>query len=353
MHHPIRWLVLIIASGTLVLFQACAAPASQRLASETPTTSAQADFPGEQTSFAQDRESILAMAGDYRVTFDFRETVSLAPDYEPTPPKLSGGYEVVRVIEDRGDFISLQHILVIDANEPFPVKHWRQDWQFEPDQVLVFTGGNAWAWRDVPEEERRGKWSQTVYQVDDTPRYGALAAWSYENGLAEWGPPREWRPLPRRDMITRDDYHAIDAVNRHVITPSGWVHEQDNTKLVLRGTPAPLVREIGVNIYIRTSDFPVHVATDYWTATEDYWAAIRDEWSKIESEARSFGLTIQGETEALYTPLLELAGKVAAGEHQTSDAAAEGRKILRQFVTFEPGPLETRIAQTPAIGSDS
>lgn len=340
-----------LAAGALaaLLLQGCAAYASERPDTSARPLETQASAPIDAATFAQDRAAILAMAGDYKVTFDFRETVSLSPGYEQKSPELSGAYEVVRVIEDRADFISLQHILVIDAERPFPVKHWRQDWQYEPERVLVFTGGNTWTWRDVSQADRRGKWSQIVYQVDDTPRYGAVAAWTHEAGLAEWTPPREWRPLPRRDMTTRDDYHAIDAVNRHVITPDGWVHEQDNTKLVLGNTPAPLVREIGVNIYLRTSDFPVRAATDYWAATEDFWAGIRAEWALIEGEARSFGLTIQGETEALYNPLLELADKMAAGEGDATGLTQEGRAMLRQFVTFEPEPLEARIAATPAV----
>ena len=81
------------------------------------------------TAPEKDRQSILAMAGNYKVRFDMRETVSLQPGYEPLGPKLSGGYEAVRVVEDRGDFISLQHILVVeDDGKPAIVKHWRQDW---------------------------------------------------------------------------------------------------------------------------------------------------------------------------------------------------------------------------------
>ena len=111
-------------------------------------------------AFEQDRESILAMTGDYKVTFDFTETVSFLEGYELKAPKLSGGHESVRVVEDRGDFISLQHLLVVGPDDsPFVVKHWRQDWKYEPARVLVFIGGNAWEWRDVPASERAGAWS--------------------------------------------------------------------------------------------------------------------------------------------------------------------------------------------------
>ncbi len=94
------------------------------------------------------------MAGDFNVTFDFRETVSLTPGYELKKPKLSGAEEIVRVVEDRGDFISLQQILVMKmGDETIVTKHWRQDWQYQPASVLVFIGGNAW------ETQRRSRLS--------------------------------------------------------------------------------------------------------------------------------------------------------------------------------------------------
>lgn len=302
--------------------------------------------------FEQDRESILAMTGDYKVTFDFTETVPFLNGYELKDPKLSGGHESVRVIEDRGDFISLQHTLVVGPDAaPIVVKHWRQDWQYQPERVLVFIGGNAWQWRDVPATERSGSWSQTVYQVDDAPRYGAVARWTYADGLAEWTPPHEWRPLPRRDMTTRDDYHAVDAVNRHVITPWGWVHEQDNSKLILSDDPVALVREVGVNTYRKFDGYPVSTAEDYWSATGDFWAGVRAEWSRIESENEHFAITIQGETEDLYMPLLTLADAVKDGEKALEPALVEARAVINSFVTSEPGHLADRLRPTTTLAS--
>ncbi|MFN7053919.1 DUF6607 family protein [Hyphomonas sp.] len=306
-------------------------------------------------SFERDRQAILAMAGDYRVTFDFIETVAFREGYSLKPQKLSGALEAVRVIEDRGDFISLQHILIIPAGgQRMVLKHWRQDWQYEPERVLEFTGANAWAWRDVPQAERRGTWSQTVYQVEDAPRYSAVAAWDYAFGTPTWAPPHEWRPLPRRDMTTRDDYHAINAVNRHVITPAGWVHEQDNDKLDLAtGAPQLIAREIGVNTYNRLEGADLSLADKYWAATADYWAGVRAEWARIAAEGPRFGLTVQGETEELYNPLLALGDEVAAGRRETALAVAEARGIVRSYVTHELAPLAERVALTPPVGEGS
>jgi hypothetical protein len=306
------------------------------------------DRADEAARFEKDRKAILAMAGDYRVRFDFTETVSFDPAYTIKEPKRSGGYEVVRVIEDRGDFVSLQHILVSGTDEDaFPIKHWRQDWRYEPASVLIFVGGNTWRRRDLSEDERRGKWSQTVYQVEDSPRYGALAAWSHANGVSEWTPPAELRPLPRREATTRNDYEAILAVNRHAITPDGWVHEQDNSKVVLRGeTPKVLAREFGLNSYRTFDAFDETVATKYWDATKEFWTLVRADWDRLEREAPVFGLTVQGEPEPLYGPLLELADAVAAGSKSTDEAVVEAKAVIARFTTTSPAPLQQRL--TPA-----
>lgn len=295
-------------------------------------------------TFEQDRGSILAMTGDYKVTFDFTETVAFAPGYELKEPKLSGGHESVRVVEDSGDFISLQHLLVVGPDEsPYVVKHWRQDWKYEPARVLIFIGGNAWAWRDVPASEQAGSWSQTVYQVDDAPRYGAVGQWSHEDGMSAWTPPAEWRPLPRRDMTTRDDYHAVNAVNRHAITPEGWVHEQDNSKLVLGANQHTLVREIGLNTYRKFDDYPVSAADNYLNDTADFWTGIRAEWTNIATSNESFAIKIKGETSDLYMPLLTLADSIRAGETDTDTALLEARAVISKFVTSDIGELKNRL----------
>lgn len=317
-----------------ILLGACTTVEPQTIASSASETQ----------KFQQDREAILAMAGNYRVTFDFRETVALADGYELKEPKLSGGDEVVRILEDRGDFISIQHILVVGGEQKFPVKHWRQDWVYEPESVLVFVGGNAWEKRSVSPEDRKGKWSQVVYQVDDAPRYGAVAEWNHEDGVSAWTPPAEWRPLPRRDSTTRNDYHAVKAVNRHAITPEGWVHEQDNSKLVLnKGEPFALVREVGVNTYRKFDDFDIAVADDYWAETEAYWASVRAEWMLMEAENDAFAITLVGEPEPLYFELLGLAEAYRQKDKTLEEATAEARSVIANYTDTNIGTLASRL----------
>lgn len=319
----------------LMALTACAAnqapPQSAQSAGSAPVQSA------APVDFEKDRQAILAMTGTYDVTFHFEETVALAEGYELKPEKTSGGKEIVFVVEDTGTTIRLQHILAVgDMEDPIIVKHWRQDWVYEPASILTYAGHEKWAVKPIPADTRDGAWAQKVYQVDDSPRYAAVGRWSHENGVSTWESPVSWRPLPRRDATTRDDYHVIAAVNRHTITPWGWSHEQDNEKLVLDGgAPEALVREIGVNSYVKTDDFPRLATEDYWEETADYWAAVRDKWDRIEAEAALVKVDGKEPDNPLYIPLLELASGIAEGETSTESAIDDVEQIFAARVSTE------------------
>jgi hypothetical protein len=289
------------------------------------------------------------MAGNYKVTFDFTETVSFVQNYEKKSPYQTGALEVVRVIKDKPGFISLQHILVVGEKQNYPIKHWRQDWIFEPEFIMEFVGFNGWKKRKLSENERQGKWAQVVYQVDDSPRYAAFAAWQHENGISQWESPANLRPLPRRDMTKRDDYDAILAVNRHAITPAGWVHEQDNSKLILRnGLPELLVREIGVNTYVQDDTFAFNIAEQYWQKTKNYWQAVRNIWTQLELSNNSFALTLQGEPTELYMPLLEYAGYVGENKMPLQEAIAKAQETIHKFTTTKLTTKQITTASTVA-----
>ena len=96
------------------------------------------------SSFDQDREAILGMCGAFEVTFQFEEMTPVQADYKLKRPYEETAIEWVQLVEDRGDFISLQHILVADEDTGYVVKHWRQDWQFEDDRMMEFCGNNTW-----------------------------------------------------------------------------------------------------------------------------------------------------------------------------------------------------------------
>lgn len=286
------------------------------------------------SAFERDRQSILAQAGQYQVRFDMRETVSFQASYTPLGPKTSGGNEIVRVVYDDGDRISLQHILVMEhEGQSVVVKHWRQDWVWEPQTVLTYAGPDRWTLTPVPEEGRRGAWSQTVWQTDDSPRYGGVGRWSYDNGMAEWTSGPTWRPLARRDATRNPVYDRYLGANRHALTPSGWVHIQDNMKLGTGqgddGELVAYVQEDVVNTYRRFDDYDPAPGDTYWAATKDYWAEVRKAWD--ETIVANGGIALEEEADAgsvTGTALMGLASQINDGLVTTEVAVAQAREII-------------------------
>jgi len=266
----------LFAAACLALsLTACAAPGA--------TAGAPAPVAATQADFERDRQSIYAMAGTFKVTFDMRETAPFVAGYTPLEPKLSGGHEVVRVIEDTGRHIVLQHLLVADDGEGrvFVIKHWRQDWAYEPETVLTYAGDSKWTTSPVSAADRARAWSQTVWQVDDSPRYGGVGRWVYDGGDARWTSDETWRPLARRDAVRHPPYDRYRGTNRHAITPAGWIHEQDNAKLgPVNSVETTYVHETVLNTYRRFDRFDVAKADNYWAKSKDYWARVRAMWDR-------------------------------------------------------------------------
>jgi len=285
-------------------------------------------------TFAESRRAILAMTGTFRVRFDMRETTAWRSDYTPIPAGTLGGHEVVRVIADSGRFISLQHLLVVDnEGTPMVIKHWRQDWTYEPATLLAYAGPNQWRTEAIPPASRRGAWSQTVWQVDDSPRYGGIGRWTIAGGVPRWQSEWTWRPLSRRDAIRHPRYDRYLAINRHSPTPGGgWIHLQDNEKMGLEGGQlVPFVQETVLNTYRPDPAYDYSAAERYWTTTRDYWTAVRAEWTAVERSHRGIHITEEAQVGTVISGrVLEIADEILAGRMQMSVAIAEAQRLIRQ-----------------------
>ncbi len=308
---------LVLATSPALAHPDIAAPAN---ASASP-----------QAAFEADRADILAMVGDFKVRFDMQEATPWRTGYEPLERKISGGHESVRVIEDTGRKIVLQHMLVVDmGGESYVVKHWRQDWEYEPERVLVYSDRNQWTFEDIPQERRAGYWSQTVWQVDDSPRYGSYGRFYNEGGVRRWRSAYTWRPLARRDAVRNPVYDRYYGINRHQTSTDGWIHWQDNTKLGLAGgSLEPVVQEYVLNTYTRFSDYDTKAADDYWAATQGYWAAVRAKWDEVAE--RNGGIAIEEEAQTgtvISGRLLELADELRTGAIGETAAVAEAAGLI-------------------------
>src|SRR5690606_13219502 len=92
-------------------------------------------------------------------------------------------------------------------------------------------------------------------------------------------------PLPRREYTTRNDYNVTVRTNRHEIIEQGWIHDQDNDKVIRKSGEADvlLAQEKGLNIYTKVADSKCKAAQDWWEQNQSNWAKVRAKWDKVFS----------------------------------------------------------------------
>jgi hypothetical protein len=280
-----------------------------------------------QTKFEEDRQAIKAMCGCYEVQFNFSETFQHTKDssYTPSPDKISGGLEWVQLVEDASDKIMMQHLLIVGPEEEqHIIKHWRQDWLYQNQDVFVYEGENHWNYVELPYDEVVGQWTQKVYQVDDSPRYEGSASWVHVDGKHYWESTTP-APLPRREFSIRDDYNITMRTNRHELTGFGWVHDQDNKKILKaeEGNELILAEEKGYNTYTKVDDSKCKAAQDWWSEHNEYWADVREEWQSIFETKKDITMEKSIDDKPLFMHMFEL-----------QDQAYNDKKIEKQIKTF-------------------
>ncbi|KZX58337.1 hypothetical protein A3709_02430 [Halioglobus sp. HI00S01] len=292
----------------------------------------------------RDRRAILSMAGPYRTSFDFIETIGFTHGYAPSNPYQSWGTEYVYVVTDEPDIIQLQHILVMEvkkedgsAMDPIVVKHWRQDWMFEAPTMHTFKGNREWK-KQAVRAERRGHWVQAVYQVDDSPRYMAAGEWQHTANFSSWKSDETWRPLPRREFSVRQDYDVLIGTNHHTITPTGWVQEEQNLKVVLNGRGGAaevLARENGLARYERIAEFNWLPGDDYWERTKPFWAKVRAYWSETFAREDHMVIAKQADGAHMFMTLFQMAEEPGI-DWSASSEQANLEAVMARYVTFPP-----------------
>ncbi len=274
----------------------------------------------------QDAEAIKKMCGCYEVTFNFAETFNYSKDslYKSSKTKIAKGLEWAELVEDGKDKISIQHLLQVgDPSKPHIVKHWRQDWLYENTDFYMFNGDNTWNYISKSKPAVKGQWTQKVYQVDDSPRYEGSATWVHVDGKSYWENITD-APLPRREYTKRSDYNVTVRGNRHEITNYGWVHDQDNTK-VIRETGKEdviLAKEKGYNTYVKVDDSRCRAAAEWWNKNLEKWALVRHKWTEVYNRNQNLALESKVNNKVLF--------KYLFSEDYTK--ATEINEVIESFV---------------------
>ncbi|MCX2720352.1 DUF6607 family protein [Lentiprolixibacter aurantiacus] len=279
-----------------------------------------------QTKKELDRKAIKDMCGCYEITFEYAETFSPNQDYEKKPNYFASAMELALPIADEENKISIQHLLLV--NDSTVIKHWRQDWLYENQEVFYYDKDNIWTFQKLPAEAVKGQWTQKVYQVDDSPRYSGTASWVHVDDKHYWENKTD-SPLPRREYTKRNDYNVMLRGNRHEITAFGWIHAQDNDKIIRENGKEDvlLAQEKGMNSYTRVDSKKCEAAIDWWTEHGEFWSSVRDAWGEVYPREGNLILVKKVDNKPLYRHLYPLEKK--------GGGKAEIIGLIKQFIVQE------------------
>jgi hypothetical protein len=260
-----------------------------------------------QNKKTKDKNAIKEMCGCFEVTFNFAETFNYSDEeeYKPSKNKVSKGLEWAGLVEDEKNKISIQHILQVgNPAKPMIVKHWRQDWLYENTSFYKYNGDNNWTFVEKPKSNVKKQWTQKVYQVDDSPRYEGSGSWVHVDGKSYWENTTT-APLPRREYTKRSDYNITLRGNRHEITDFGWVHDQDNSKVIRESGKEDVIlaKEKGYNTYKKVADSRCKAAKDWWIANNEKWASVRKKWDEVYGRNQNLTLATKVDNKPLFKHL--------------------------------------------------
>jgi hypothetical protein len=283
------------------------------------------------TQVPKDKLNVDKLCGCFEVEFKYAETFSPDPNYKHHDrEEISGGVELSLPIEVSDKKIVIQHLLVI--TDSMIIKHWREVWTYENPEIWNYKGNKTWVKEQLKPEQNKGKWTQTVWEVSDEPRYQGAGEWINNDGKTYWQ-NTAYAPLPRREYSVRSDYNILKRTNRLSINDSGYIHEQDNQKIIRQdGADNLLVEEKGLNSYKRLNDKECAAAKNYWEKNKAFWAKVRSSWENYFATHSSVELKTKVEGRVLHEYLFELAKEYAAGKIKPADIDARISGSLEKFI---------------------
>jgi len=251
---------------------------------------------------ASEQNALKSLCGCFEVDFKYAETFAADTAYKFQPRYHTGGLEWVVAEEQTDKKIVLQHLLVI--NDSMVIKHWREDWEYEKADWWLFNHDATWNHVAGDKQKVKGEWTQTVWEVDDAPRYQGSGKWVNTNGKYYWENTTD-APLPRREYTKRKDYNVMQRTNRIIILDTGWVHEQDNKKIVRKDGFADtyLAEEKGFNIYRKTTESKCLQAANWWKNHQLFWNTVRQSWEAAMKDKKNIQLISKADGKLMYQQL--------------------------------------------------
>ncbi|MCW3467016.1 DUF6607 family protein [Chitinophaga nivalis] len=284
----------------------------------------------------QDEEAIKKLCGCFAVTFNYAETFThdtVHKKYAHPMDNFAVTEYAYPIATSKNKYV-IQHLLVIPDDKGTVIKHWREDWEYEQTERWQYTNAKEWRKVRVPLADVKGEWTQSVWEVSDAPRYVGSSAWVQANKQTFWLNTTD-APLPRREYTTRKDYNILNRTNRITVAADGYLHEQDNKKIIRKSGTADslLAEEKGYNKYVRLPDSDCAKARAFWTnAIAEYWQEVRQVWSDKMKVTDKVTLQNRIDGKYLFEKLDELQDKPFTG----TERKAAITKVITQYLQEKP-----------------
>lgn len=281
-----------------------------------------------------DQKIIDKLCGCFQVDFRYAETFSPDPDYRFHDREETGGTaELALPIEWSERKIVIQHLLIVGPATI--VKHWREEWTYEDPVIWRYQGDRTWVKEILPASAVKGKWTQSVWEVADEPRYQGFSQFIFTDGKIIWQNTTD-APLPRREYSKRNDYNILRRTNRLNITDSGYLHEQDKQKIIRqKGRDQLLVEEKGHNIYQRIPEAECLAAKEYWKKNGSYWSRVRNIWAGYLATHQSITLKNKVDNRMLHEYLIDLGNDFEAQKIPVTQIDGKIRSGIFRFINAE------------------
>lgn len=285
----------------------------------------------------KDKKNIEKLCGCYNVDFKYAETFAPDKNYKFHDRERLGGTELVLPVEISDKKYVLQHLLVI--NDTMIIKHWREDWVYESPVLFTYQGNKQWIRQTLPAQDIKNKWTQTVWEVDDAPRYQGIGQWISNDGKTYWESTTD-APLPRREYTTRNDYNILRRGNRIVLKDDQWAHEQDNQKIRrTSGNDTLVAEEKGINAYKKAADSKCAKAKEWWQKNGAFWNGVRAEWDNYFKNAGAIALKGKVKDKRLGQYFDELWEQWSAKTITLDKVKEQVKELIPQFATAAPSDV--------------
>ncbi len=277
------------------------------------------------------RQQIDKLCGCFEVDFKYAETFSPDPNYKfHDREEIGATAELALPLEVSDKKVVIQHLLVVSPTTI--VKHWREEWVYEATEIWKYIGERTWVKEPIPAEEVKGKWVQTVWEVADEPRYQGFSSFAEFNGQISWQNTTD-APLPRREYSVRSDYNILRRTNRITFTDTGYLHEQDNRKIIRKdGKDLLLAEEKGWNTYKKIEEKECQAARDYWEKNKAYWSVVRTVWSEILKDRNKISLREKLEGKMLHEYLIALGKESIEKGYKPEEVKGRIAKKIGEFL---------------------